>query len=620
MTRANFFERLLGWRARLAVLVLAAILPFAAFIAYQITEIRQKRVTEALERAIEYAQLGADSYEDDLTEARALLELVARIPEVINGSAESCQDFLNSAALSRRWANGLWVVGQSGRVRCSTVANGVGLDLSDREQYRRAVAAGGFHVSDFFIGRLRGQPYAMASILTRAQSGEQLLIGVTLDLAWFDRLAAAVGERAGATVILMDSKGTILSSYPSESAPIGLSIADHPAVRTILAASQGRFEGPRLDGQRAFWGFKRLADTHLRLAVNFERDVHLANLNRGIVQAIVLFAMVSLLIGGLIWFAGNKFFANPMRDLDELLRATLDNMDQGLIVVDKHGTLPICNKRAVELLDLPESLMAARPTAEAVIAYQTAQGEFNDTDDEVRTRLLPRVTGECRNVYERERPNGTVLEVRTVPFAGGAGGVVRTYTDVTVRKQVERLLEELATTDGLTGLANRRHFEATVRSEFARVRRCNNSLALIMADVDHFKAFNDRYGHQAGDACLRSVAGAVQAAIRRPGDTAARYGGEEIVVILPATELAGAIAVAEHIRQAVATLNIEHEASPHRSVTVSLGVAAIASGDQDRTTVEDVLAQADAALYRAKDCGRNRVEAFAAANTRHAAA
>lgn len=169
-------------------------------------------------------------------------------------------------------------------------------------------------------------------------------------------------------------------------------------------------------------------------------------------------------------------------------------------------------------------------------------------------------------------------------------------------------LRVLADSDGLTGLANRRNFETRLASEHERARRSNKPCALVMGDVDHFKKYNDRYGHVAGDECLRLVAGAIRSGMRRPADLAARYGGEEFAVILPDTDLEGASAVAEAIRAAVAALGIAHADSQHGHVTLSIGViAAHSHGDGGAAT--GWVEAADYLLYRAKEQGRNRVVA-----------
>jgi diguanylate cyclase (GGDEF)-like protein len=167
-------------------------------------------------------------------------------------------------------------------------------------------------------------------------------------------------------------------------------------------------------------------------------------------------------------------------------------------------------------------------------------------------------------------------------------------------------LVELALHDGLTGLPNRRQFDAVLGAEFNRAMRGGTSLALVMIDVDYFKPYNDIYGHPGGDDCLRRISDAVSRARQRAGDLAARYGGEELAVLLPRTDLAGAMKVAEKMRQAVSGLHIPHAGNPAGIVTISAGVAAFAPSRGGRTA-QDLLAAADEALYAAKSSGRDRV-------------
>jgi diguanylate cyclase (GGDEF)-like protein len=172
-----------------------------------------------------------------------------------------------------------------------------------------------------------------------------------------------------------------------------------------------------------------------------------------------------------------------------------------------------------------------------------------------------------------------------------------------------RQLEALASTDGLTGVANRRHYDNVVAAEWARAQRSRQPLALILLDVDHFKLYNDRHGHQAGDDVLRAVARVLDAAARRAGDLAARYGGEEFVVVAPNTDAAAAASLAESLRSGVQRLALAHGAVPAGVVTVSVGVAVFMPGSAD--SLQQLIEQADQALYRAKQLGRNRVEVVA---------
>ena len=171
---------------------------------------------------------------------------------------------------------------------------------------------------------------------------------------------------------------------------------------------------------------------------------------------------------------------------------------------------------------------------------------------------------------------------------------------------VNKKLNELSTTDALTGIANRRLFDDKIASEWKRARRSQLPLSLIMIDIDHFKIYNDSFGHQAGDECLKQVATALKNALRRPADFVARYGGEEFAAIIPETDCNTAKEIAETLRSAVASLHIPHPKSDNGGcTTISLGVSSlIPNGEQ---TFQDLIAASDEALYKAKHAGRNRV-------------
>jgi len=207
-----------------------------------------------------------------------------------------------------------------------------------------------------------------------------------------------------------------------------------------------------------------------------------------------------------------------------------------------------------------------------------------------------------------------IIIIRTVPH------IVSVIHDITERKLDEQKIQELvqqlenerntaqlnSMTDSLTGLANRRYFDGALRTEFFRLKRSESTLSLIMLDIDHFKQFNDSYGHLAGDDCLRQIGTTLKTIVSRAPDIVARYGGEEFVVILPETGDLGAGALAERIRKAVEKLAIPHSTSETAEyVTVSLGVVTVYT--TRLTTPEQVVALADEAMYCAKNGGRNRV-------------
>lgn len=180
---------------------------------------------------------------------------------------------------------------------------------------------------------------------------------------------------------------------------------------------------------------------------------------------------------------------------------------------------------------------------------------------------------------------------------------VRTHVQL---KQQSDLLRTLAYADSLTGLANRRHFEMALEAEWRRCRRNQLPLSVLMIDVDSFKRYNDHYGHQAGDACLQTVARQLCNQSLRSHDLLARYGGEEFILLMPECEQPGAMAKAESMRQSIESLNIEHvAATANTRVTISVGVhTLIPSGDQQPSAL---VQRADQHLYQAKSLGRNRV-------------
>ena len=196
----------------------------------------------------------------------------------------------------------------------------------------------------------------------------------------------------------------------------------------------------------------------------------------------------------------------------------------------------------------------------------------------------------------------------------GSHIILLAMEDITERKQLEKVLEKcnqkfekMSATDGLTQIANRRHFDEALAHEYSRHARSGAELSLIMLDIDYFKAFNDNYGHICGDECLRQIAQVLTDCTGRPADLVARYGGEEFVCILPETDRNGAVAIAEKILHGIRSSAIPHKASSMAEyVTASLGVATV------RCTVDgsglDIVAQADRLLYQAKSCGRNRLE------------
>ena len=242
------------------------------------------------------------------------------------------------------------------------------------------------------------------------------------------------------------------------------------------------------------------------------------------------------------------------------------------------------------------------------------------------------VTGHSSPAFEVE-----ALKMGAADFIGKPMQPEVVLARVNIQLKVRRLtlaLQRLATLDGLTGITNRRVFDDTLTTEWKRARRSGRPLSLLMADVDHFKAFNDHNGHQAGDKCLREVARALQSVCHRRADLVARYGGEEFVIVLPETDAAGAATVAQALLATMKQRALLHGASPlGLHVTLSVGLSTVASkagvrvatGADSRFEIassdlraDDLLRAADTALYCAKRAGRDQAWALGVEHATHA--
>jgi diguanylate cyclase (GGDEF)-like protein/PAS domain S-box-containing protein len=295
---------------------------------------------------------------------------------------------------------------------------------------------------------------------------------------------------------------------------------------------------------------------------------------------------------------------NKLRASEARYRFLAEHSADMILLVDRDGNRIYVSPASRKLLGFePEEALAIR-----------LQDAIHPDDAAHVLPVLSANPSDTLLTYRMRRKDGGYVWVettgKTVEVEGGERQRLIIVRDVSARKLAEYQLAEahsrlevLSSQDSLTGLANRRILDETLDSV---CRRAERSVALILLDVDRFKLFNDRYGHPAGDDCLRRIAGAIEKSIRRPGDVAARYGGEEFAVVLPGADEAGAMTVAANIQRAVRDLDIEHGDSEWGIVTVSVGVAAVMPGAQGEA-VRLLLREADRALYLAKNGGRNAV-------------
>ncbi len=227
-----------------------------------------------------------------------------------------------------------------------------------------------------------------------------------------------------------------------------------------------------------------------------------------------------------------------------------------------------------------------------------------------RTRDIPVIFVTAQSEASEEEDGLAAGAVDFIAKSASANVMrARVGTLIALKRQSD-LLRQMARVDALTGLANRRHFDETLGSEWRRCTRSGNPLSLVMIDLDHFKLFNDHYGHQAGDFCLQQVSACLKAGFARSHDLVARYGGEEFVCVMPETSLQGAETKAQALERAVRALRIPHDKSAVAGgiVTISAGVAVAmpnVGGD-----CADLILSADRSLYLAKDGGRGQVRAL----------
>lgn len=304
-----------------------------------------------------------------------------------------------------------------------------------------------------------------------------------------------------------------------------------------------------------------------------------------------------------------------LEDQYELSQARLSdamtNMADGLVMFDHNDRILLCNPQYRALFPRTGDLRVPGASLRDLLRRAVALGdelhpEGRDLDEWIEDTCASLRT---ESIRELRMADGRWLQARVRPTSEGSLTVI---SDITAAKravasmeELNRRLDELANTDGLTGLLNRRAFDETLSREFARSARAGTPLSLLLVDVDWFKAYNDTYGHPQGDECLKAVGQCLRESLKRPADIAARYGGEEFVCLLPDTNRDGALHLAEAFRLSVRDLKIPHTGSNKNRVTVTIGVATW-SGEASETP-GDLVRRADGALYIGKQKGRDQV-------------
>ncbi|OYW34175.1 MAG: hypothetical protein B7Z41_03215 [Rhizobiales bacterium 12-66-7] len=521
-------------RRRLAYLILLVALPISAERIYALLASRDEQIGRTYEQLRDIAESAALAQRETIGAAQAVVQTLSRQASALMQDPAGCEQFLRRLNNEAVGVQGALIAGADGRVVCASTRALIGLDLSDREYVRDALATPQAVISHLITARNTGRTVIAIAEAERDPQGDPIaLAAVGVDLQWMSRIAAQSGVEDGVTVCIIDGTGTVLVRYPVESGLVGANFRDHPLIQRVLASTEGQLKAVGLDGQERYFAFARLAGTELRVLVGSDSSLMIADIDQRILT--IFFALLGgvVLLIVLAWYAAEKLVVDPVQQLA---------FDIGAVGREEADT--ISQVRVEEFQPL-------------VAAF-----------DEMNQRLSER-TEELRSQNGR--------------------------------------LAALARMDGLTGLANRRTFDVQLSEDWVRAGDLRRPLALVMADVDHFKLFNDGRGHLAGDDALRSVARMLSAATAGTAYLAARYGGGEFVVLLPDTDLAGAVEFAEDVRRLVAALGIEHPGVPSHRLTASFGAAATVP--RFPGSPDSLLAAVDSALYEAKRQGRNRVVA-----------
>jgi diguanylate cyclase (GGDEF)-like protein len=533
-------DKLFGIRARLALLALILVAPLMLERARSLEETRNKQIAHAYSEFTRLAQHSADSQHEAIASVETVLKSAAHIQAATSAFDPSCNTLSASLPVRLPWIRSLAIVGNDGRIKCATRDTLVGLDLNDRDYFKRARMARDLVFSDFLHSKYDNEPIVMAAYPVSAVSPESdLVIVAGVNLAWMSKIMNDLSGRRGILAILVDSTGTVLAAPADMTRMVGRMLTGIPvlagAVTRAINSDQetGLFSFPSSDGVKRTLSFSRIPGTESRLLLIVDEAKVAADINRDIRNAYIQLCLVCVfvLLGALV--AAEKIIIQPIHKLVAIAR----RFGEG---------------------DLSARAANSRLPAEFV-------------------PLARAFDAMASQLSERERE------------------LVASNDRLTV----------MASIDMLSGLANRRGFQSRLDFEWMKAQQGGSELSLLMIDVDHFKLFNDTYGHPEGDACLSRLGETLAGIAAATGGFAARYGGEEFSLLLPNTATCRAFEIGEMVRVAVQNLAIPHMTSNHLAVTVSVGVAGVKPCEALKPG--DLLEAADASLYVAKRNGRNTV-------------
>ena len=496
--------------------------------------------------------------------------------------------------------------------------------VDDRDYFRyfASTADPNPYISEPEIGRISGVPTVF--LVRRLTAPDGTFLGVVLApirLDYFAAFYANTGLSDGTGVTILRRDGTVLVHFPTGVVAPGVHISTNVRWAEMVAAGGGHYLSPGAfaHSQPVFVSVHPLTIYPIVVDVSRTEVAALARWWRQSIAIAVGAIAATVSLTFLLRALGRQFrlIERSQQRIGQqvvaiqaseakfaaqstLLETTLEHMNQGLMMVDAAGIVAVCNRRAREILGLPDELMAAGPSFDDLVEFQKASGEFAVSHG---TPIDPDTLSNNRSIYERRRPNGTIVEVRSVALPDG--GLVRTFTDITARATAEQMLGLAASQDQLTGLANRHSFDIKLDALLATARRGNTGLVVLCLDLDRFKAVNDTLGHSAGDQLLTMVAQRMRE-IARSTDLVGRLGGDEFAIVLPGAARVGAELACRRLLESICLPYMLGSESAR--IGVSIGLATYPT---DGATADQLLRNADTALYMAKAAGRNTWRAYA---------
>lgn len=485
-------------------------------------------------------------------------------------------------------------------------------DLSDREHFRAHLGSDSdvLHISKPLIGRASGRwSVQMTRRLSRKDGSFAGVVVASFDPSHFAKFFGNIDLGPSASYAIIGDDGVVRAAADHGGGSrfgLGQDVGG-TALKRLLGGSNGTFDEVGLtDGVERLVTIRRIQGHPLSVVISVDRqsiyEASEANLHRYVLAGFVL----SLMIVVVTWLA--RASDREVKLKARQLQLTLDHMSQGIMLVTRELTIPIMNRKCVELLDLPQAFMTQPPTFVELTRYQEERGEFATAGLPAHQKPLdvfgPLDVAGKFEMYERTRPNGMVLEVRSTRLDDGS--FVRTFSDVTRRMKAQSEADRLASEDALTGLANRRVLcDALDRLTNAHREAGGASFAVLYLDLDRFKIVNDTQGHAIGDQLLKAVARRMKQSLRAT-DLVARLGGDEFAVLMQSTNK-------EPLPEVVAQRLVENLGRPYdiegHQLLIGTSVG-IAVGPVDGATTNELLIAADLALYAAKAAGRGTYRFF----------